>query len=265
MSINIAINNFQAAECFTYIFQHARLFTDHLNILFEKERVYIQSMDPTRVSIFEVYLPAEWFCKYEHIGDQTITLGVNSTMFFRILNTRDKNQTLNISFKSNDDEKLYLHFTSDDKSIFDKHFEMPLIDLECELMEIPNTESEAEFSISSINFANIVTQMKLFGDTIEINCTEEKIELLSISQESGKMTVTIDIDELTSYSINEGEIMKLSFSLNILHNICQYNKIAKEMEIHLKDSFPLKLIYHINNNNSDAKLVFYLAPKIEDN
>jgi len=265
MSINLAINNFQTAELFTYIFQHTRLFTDHINILFEPERVYIQSMDSTRASIFEVYLPADWFCHYEHTGNTTITIGVNSTMLFRILNTRDKHQTLNIKFTQDDDEKLYLSFASEDKTIFDKHFEMPLMNLDCELMAIPESESDAELAIPSANFANIVNQMKLFGDTIEINCSEEKVELLSISQEAGKMTVNIDIEELTAFSINEGENMHLSFSLNILHNICQYNKIAKEMEIHLKNNFPLKLIYHISNNSAEAKLVFYLAPKIEDN
>lgn len=265
MSINIAINDFQSADAFTQIFQHARLFTDHINILFEQGRMYIQSMDSTRVSIFEVYLPSEWFCKYDHQGEATITLGINSTMLFKVLNTRDKNQTLNITFDTENEDKLYLYFSSDDKSIFDKNFELPLIDIDSELMAIPESESDAEFAISSANFASIINQLKLFGDTIEINCTEEKIELLSISQESGKMTVDIDIDELTSYSINEGETMHLSFSLNILHNICQYNKLSKEMELHLTKNFPLKLIYHLNNNNSDAKLVFYLAPKIDDN
>jgi len=265
MSIVISINNFQAAECFTHIFQHARLFTDHINIMFEKERMYIQSMDSTRVSIFEIYLPAAWFCKYEHTGEQTITLGINSSMLFKVLNTRDKSQTLNIKCNSDDDDKLFIDFNSDDKSIFDKNFEIPLMDLDTEIMAIPESDSDAEFSISSSNFASIINQLKLFGETIEINCTEEKIELQSISQEAGKMTVNIDIDELTSYSINEGETMQLSFSLNILHNICQYNKLAREMELHLTNNFPLKLIYHINNNNTDAKLVFYLAPKIDDN
>lgn len=265
MSINIALNNFQVAECFTHIFQHARLFTDHINIMFEKERMYIQSMDSTRVSIFEVYLPAEWFCKYEHIGEQTLTLGISSAMLFKVLNTRDKNQTLNIKHSSGEDDKLFIFFDSDDKSIFDKHFELPLIDLESEIMAIPESDSDAEFSISSANFSSIINQLKLFGETIEMNCTEEKIELLSISQEAGKMTVDIDIDELTSYSINEGETMNLSFSLNILHNICQYNKLTKEMELHLTNNYPLKLIYHLNNNNAEGKLVFYLAPKIDDN
>ena len=265
MSIEITLNNFQVAECFTHIFQHARLFTDHINIMFDKERMYVQSMDSTRVSIFEIYLPAEWFCKYEHIGDQTYTLGINSAILFKVLNTRDKNQTLNIKYSSDNDDKLFIHFNSDDKSIFDKSFELPLIELETDLMAIPDIDSDAEFSISSANFANIINQLKLFGETIEVNCTEEKIELLSISQESGKMTVEIDIDELTSYSINEGETMNLSFSLNILHNICQFNKLTKEMEIHLTNNYPLKLIYHLNHNNAEGKLMFYLAPKIDDN
>jgi hypothetical protein len=86
--------------------------------------------------------------------------------------------------------------------------------------------------------------------------------MYSISQESGKMLVEINIDDLTAYSINEGESMKLSFSLNVLHNICMYNKIAKDVEIRLTENFPMKITYLLGDDN--CKMVFYLAPKIND-
>jgi hypothetical protein len=89
-----------------------------------------------------------------------------------------------------------------------------------------------------------------------------KIELNSTSPESGKMMVNIDIDELTSYSINEDEVINLSFSLAILQNICLYHKLSKEMMIYLTRDFPLKLVYILNDEN--ASMTFYLAPKINE-
>ena len=76
----------------------------------------------------------------------------------------------------------------------------------------------------------------------------------------------INIDDLTSYAISEGETMNISFSLVNLHNICMYNKIAKDMEISLTDNFPMKIIYHLDGSTDEngARLVFYLAPKISD-
>jgi DNA polymerase III sliding clamp (beta) subunit (PCNA family) len=45
-----------------------------------------------------------------------------------------------------------------------------------------------------------------------------------------------------------------------------YNKIAKDIEIHLTDNYPMKLVYYLEENSDEngAKLVFYLAPKIND-
>jgi proliferating cell nuclear antigen PCNA len=262
MSVNIIITDPIKSDIFASIFQHIKLFTDTINIMFEKERMYIQSMDAARVSIFEIIIPATWFDTYAHNINSGVTIGLSSTMLFKVLSTRDKIQETRIMYEDDESDKLYINFTSvDNKSIFDRQFEMPLIELEYEIMVIPASESQAEFSIASSNFANIINQLKIFGDALDIDCNEERILLTSVSQEFGKMLVTINIDDLTAYSINEGESMNLSFSLNHLHNICMYNKIAKEVEIHLIENFPMKIIYALG---SDAKMVFYLAPKIND-
>ena len=261
--MNIVIRNQQKSECFSCIFQHIKLFCEHINIMFEKERMYIQSMDSARVSIFEISIPSTWFDVYEHNKPGTMLIGVSSTLLYKILNTRDKIQDTNIIFNTDDSDKLFINFVCENKTIFDKHFEIPLIDLDTDILGIPEFDSQAEFSIQSITFASIISQLKLFSDTIDINCTEEKIILESNSVESGKMTVDINIDDLTSFSINEGETLRLSFSLALLHNICMFNKIAKDMEIHLTDNYPMKIIYYLGDEHT--KITFYLAPKINDN
>jgi len=123
-------------------------------------------------------------------------------------------------------------------------------------------ESDADITVRSTYFAVIINQLEIFGQTIEFSCSEDKIILNSLSPESGKMTVNIDIEDITSYAINEGEIMNISFSLNRLHNICMYNKLSKEVEIMLTNNFPMKVTYPLNMD--EAKMVFYLAPKISE-
>ena len=259
--MNINITNTGKAELFGLLFQHIRLFTEHINVTFDKEKLFMQSMDSARVSVFELMLPSSWFDNYKHNSSSGITIGIHANMLFKILNTRDKSQNIELIYNETDD-KLYINFSSTNASVFDKRFELPLIDLDCELMAIPESESEAEFSIDSTIFSNLINQLKIFGDTIEIQCTEEKIILHSISEEAGKMLVDINIDDLTEYSITEGEIMKLSFSLTMLHNICMYNKISKEVEIHLIREFPMKIKYILGDDN--ASFTFFLAPKISD-
>lgn len=223
--------------------------------------MYIQSMDNSRVSIFEITIPSTWFDVYEHSMESATKIGVSAPILHRILNAREKSQQTNIVFNVDDEDKLYVHFTGLNKAEFDKHFEVPLMDIDSEIMSIPDMEYDVEFTLLSSNFANIINQLKMFGDDLEIQCSEEKIQLASQSQEHGKMFVDINIDDLTSFAINEGEQINMNFSLNYLHSICLYNKLAKEMEIKICKDAPLKVIYTLQD---EARLVFFLAPRFSD-
>lgn len=281
--MNISIRNLQKADIFSSLFQHMKLFSDNINIMFEKERVFVQSMDSARVSIFEINIPSEWFDVYEHTSVSAIPIGVNSSLLFKILNTRDKVQELNIVFNDSESDKLFINFTCGrsltnsivpsetevqpaikevaTRAVFDKRFELPLMDIEYELMGIPPSDSQAEFTVPSSIFSSLMNQLRLFGDTLEIDCSEEKIMLHSISLDQGKMAVEMKIDDLSEYAINEGETMHISFSLAMLHNICMYNKLSKDVTVHLTTNFPMKMVYDLGE---DANMVFFLAPKIDD-
>jgi hypothetical protein len=300
--MNISIKNPIKAEIFTLLFQHIRVFTEHVNVIFQHERMYIQSMDSCRISIFEISLPCEWFDVYDFSqmdsnNTESITIGIHSTNLFKVLSSRDKNQNIYIDYDDNENsDKLNIHFISDVKNTtfpktpnmkdddggsvattteggkqsrnaakpeFDKHFEIPLIDIDSEILAIPEQEYQAEFSISSFNFATIINQLKMFGDNLDVSCTEDKILLCSSNLENGKMFVDISIDDLSSFMIDEGGNIKMSFSLNSLHNICLYNKLSREVVIFFKDNFPMKIVYPIFGDD-DAKMTFFLAPKITD-
>ena len=266
--MNFSITNPVKADHFTAIFQHLKLFTDSVNIMFEETGIYIQTMDNTRVSIFELKIPSGWFDSYSHKGTGAISIGLSSSLLFKILNTRDKLQSIAVSHDPTVEDKLSIQFTcitgetkSDIKGVFDKHFEIPLIDLTEEHMSIPEMDFQAEIVLPSSTFASIIQQLKLFGETIEITCNEEKIMLCSNSVENGKMFVEIKIDDVEEFSINEGEDLAISYSLNYLNNICLYHKIAKNIEIKLCNEFPMKIYYDLGEG---ASIVLYLAPKIND-
>ena len=276
--MDIRIAQSSKADIFAALFQHIKLFTEHVNIMFQSDRLYIQTMDSSRISILEITLPAAWFDEYKFT--QNVTLGVNALLLFKVLSTRDPSQTLHIQYDEEQDDKLFVHFQCQGQSpvrstnAFDKHFEIPLMAIDNDLMCIPPIEYQAEFSIPSANFAALVNQMRMFGDTMQIECSEDKIQLSSKSGETGNMIVDIPIDDLTSFAIQEGEHLDLSFSLAQLHNICAYSKLARDMEVNLTANFPIQLVYALEPKvegdgedttpNSIAQIVFYLAPKIND-
>jgi len=259
--MNIEIRDLVKAELFVSIFQHVRQFTESLNIMFDSNIFFIQSMDSGRVVVFEISLPVEWFSEYSLV-DGPVTLGVNTNLLYKVMNARDKTQSIKLS-SDKDGDVLLAHFVGQDKKIFDRFFEVPLMDLEIELLEIPAIDHQAEFTISSMNFAGLVNQMKQFGDTMQIECAEDKIRLGSFSIDQGKMFAEIAIDELQEFAIEEGEKIKISFSLKYLHDICLYYKITKNMEIKISSHFPMMVIYQLGEMEG-AKMTFYLAPKSDE-
>jgi proliferating cell nuclear antigen len=212
--------------------------------------------------MFELFLKKEWFDLYNFKTQKTsYTIGINSAILFRILNTREKTQSINIVYNEDNDDKLYINFISNNKKEFEKEFEISLIDLDVESFQIPDIEYDAELSLNSTHFSTIISQLKLFGDNLDISCSEELIKLTSKSIELGKMSVNIKIEELNEFSIIEGQTLNLSFTLNTLSNICLYHKLTENILIYISKDYPLKLIYNLKNESS---LIFYLAPKINE-
>ena len=257
--MNLTINNPAKLEAFSAIFQNMKLFSDNVNISLESTGLFLQAMDAGRVSIVELSIPNDWFDSYS--VDTGMTIGLNSVIFHKILITRDKSQNIQIEADDNPDT-LIVRFKSSDSAVFDKTFEIPLIDIDTETMSIPTIEYQAEFSLPSVNFNHLMNQLKMFGDNMDVDCSEDQIVLYSSSQDCGKMSVEIKIGDLNSFSIDEGERLSMSFSLLYLYNISQFHKISKEVELKFKRDYPVQLVYNLGAEN--ATLRFFLAPKIKD-
>ena len=143
---------------------------------------------------------------------------------------------------------------------FKKFFKLPLTENDYNELNIPVTEYDAEFTISSKNIDDIFTQLNLFGNDIIVNCSEENI-YLNTNVVTGEMRVEIPIDDVSSYSIVEGEEIELTYSLIYLNKMCITNKLSEEVEFSLSGEFPMKILYPLGE---DSSISFYMAPKISD-
>ena len=187
-------------------------------------------------------------------------------------------QQINICYQKSTNDRLQFFFTTNTTStsssidestskkkeeVFDKDFEIPLVDVEEEMLSIPDIEYQAELSLSTDKFANLISQLKDFGETLEIQCSEEKITLSAHSCENGKMITRILIEDLTEFSIEENENIQMEFALKYLHDICLYQKLSKLVELKISKDFPIRIMYSLGVEKN-ATFLFYLAPKMQD-
>lgn len=167
-----------------------------------------------------------------------------------------------------DDDKLSVDLIGE-KGI-NKYFEIPLIDVDIEKVEIPETEYDADIELKSELFTELVGQMSLFHDVINIKCDEENVVLTS-SGESGKMSVRMNDDDIPMYAIEEDAEIQLAFSLAYFHKMCLFRKLSSVLSLHLSAESPMKMVYRLDDSNSDEVeiddcknyLRFFLAPKVE--
>lgn len=263
--MNIILRDPTKCDSLTTIFQNIKLFADNVNISITEDAFEIQTMDSSHISILELSIPSTWFDGFTIT--QSVVIGVHSSILFKILSTREKYQTIEFKYDNDETDKLFIQFKNDENikmdKVFDKSFEIPLVDLDYEILNVPEIDYQAEFTLPSSHFTALINQLKIFGDSLEINCSEEQIILFSHSTTFGKMSVDIKIDDLNSFSIDEGETLRIAYCLNRIYNMVQFHKLAPNVEISIKTDYPLKIVYCISGS-PDAKLVMYLAPQIVD-
>ena len=257
--MKVTISNKNKKDLFVALFQIIKGCTSIVRVIFQEEKMYIQGMDKSHICLFEVYIQKAWFDEY--IVDEPNTLSFDTNIFHLIISTKQESHNIIIhSTGSEDNINIDLESQEHTKGEFDKHFKIPLADYDYDEMNIPVVEYDAEFSISSKKICEITSQMLAFGTDLNIKCSEERIDLVTDGI-VGEMLVNIPIDDLNEYSIVEGDVIDLKYSLNYIAKMCLTNKLSSEVIFSISADYPMKINYDLGD---DSSIVFYIAPKISD-
>ena len=258
--MKIQINDKKKKDLFVSLFQVLKNCSTLICITFENELAHIQGMDKSHVCLFDVKLNKNWFTNYDIIKSTKICF--DSTVFHSIIATKSDNQDLVIKLSENNQDILHINFEFNEskKGDFKKSFKMPLVEYEYEEMNIPNVDYDAEFSLSSKQISDMFSQLNNFGSDIIINCSQDDISLTT-NGVTGEMRVDIPIDDLTSYSIVEGEEVILTYSLSYINKMCITNKLSTDLDFSLSNECPMKISYDLGDG---SLMIFFIAPKMND-
>ena len=246
-------------DIFISIFQLLKNCSSIINIQCNQNDIYIQGMDKAHICLFDIKIYAEWFNNYETNENDVSNICVNTHFFHNILSMNQEHHTIIIHYEDNPDSiNIDLINENNTKGEYNKYFKLPLAEMEVELLSVPTIDYDAEFLINAKKMNEITSQLMIFGDIMNIKCTEEKIDLISTGI-GGEMMVNIPIDDLSEYAIAEDENIDLSYSLNYIHKMCITTKLSSEIEFFIHKEYPMKIKYDLGVNSF---VVFYIAPKI---
>ena len=272
--MRLEINNKKKCEQFNYIFTNLKYFTDKVVLHISDEKIYLQGMDNNHICVYELTLTSSWFTKYEVTESETICipLGIftkilhihNEKQYIIIYN--DDNDNLDIEYKtmSSESKNENKDENKDDsglcKGVFDKYFRIPLMDMDTDMMHIPDTDYEVDIEMDSTRFKGLIDELSNFNETLNIGCDENNVTLESTSIE-GSMKTVINMDDIELLAVVEDKEVNTSFGIKYIANMCQFHKISSNCSIHISEGMPLMMKYEMDD---DCHIQFHVAPKIMD-
>lgn len=278
MKLNINDNN--KISIFSTIFKQLKNFTSDINIHFYNDKFYIQFLDNNHICLCETVLNKSWFDHYN--VKNTETIGLNTDILQKIIKCKDDNDFIEFNYH-NEDDRFHITFNNmDEQNSIQKSFDVPLVDLNSELLSIPNNnDSQTDIKMSSNIFFHLINELALFSDTLTLDINEEEI-VMNSNGDSGKYSINVDIDKIEEFSIDEGAVINASFSIRYFTLISSLSKISQFVNLSIGEDCPMVIMFNldenenINNNDSDTEsetsnddnndlptnyVRFFLAPK----
>jgi proliferating cell nuclear antigen PCNA len=253
---------------FVEIFSNIKNISDTITFHFSDEGLYSQGMTVDHCSVFEANFDKEWFEEFKIESSDLKQITMRTEILSKILHTRQPNQFMVMSFENNPSSiKIEFKNRQDqpNRMEFPKEFNIALMDVDDELLNIPKVDYSVEFEIPSKILTNINDQLAIFNETISIHCNEETINF-HVEGHEGSMVVPLfsdDVEYVSEYSIEEDLDLKLDYSHKHFSHFCKFLKISNHVSLGFSKDVPMKFNY-IFPEEEKIKLSFYLAPKISD-
>ena len=205
--------------------------------------------------------------------------------YYSIINCISDGQKIKIEYFERKLDTLTITLENNtNKNQPEKKFELSLMDIDAEFLQVPEIDTDVELSISSDQIVQIINELAQFGTDVKFVCDSNNIRLESTG-DGNKMNVQIKDSDIESYAIVEDFVYEGMYSLKYLQNITAFQKLNKKLDILFIDENPAIFMYDLNDldwkdddiesededgedenkktKKSKNTIKFYLAPKMD--
>ena len=142
--MRLIIENKSKLETFVGIFQLLKNWSSHVNMQFENDKLYIQSIDKSHICFANIEIKNKWFSEFDCSMNHKIS--VDSTHLAILMSYALKHNKLELKFEEGNEvieaDKLFINFLSSKefKGGFEHFFELNLIDVNEYSLDIPKVD-----------------------------------------------------------------------------------------------------------------------------
>jgi len=223
--------------------------------------VQVQSMDSSHVALVSLLLRESAFEEFK--CDRPTSLGMNIESLGKILKMCGPSDQLKLTWQ-NEADVVSFQCESEEDRIAD--FDLKLMQIESEHMEIPEQQYKVVAKMPSSEFQKICKDLKEFGETMQVKASKEGITF-SVQGDLGAGNVMLKPREAEKpeekVSLTVHEPVTATFALRYLVNFSKAAPLCGTVELGLGPDAPLLVKYDLETTGN-GHMQFYLAPKIDE-
>ena len=232
------------------------LFSDYLKMSFTKDALMIRCLNECQTSIADVKLSYETMFK-SYNTDNVVELFVSSSLLYKMLNVLDYNK--DVELMVTDTNISIIGYGINTKITY----KLNALNLDIQDITIPDDINYmVDITLPTKTLCDTIDNMMIIGEDCMITCREEQMECQSTG-DNGTIDISILVDQLEEYAIEEGGIIRQSYHLKLLHIISCFQKLSDSIYIKMSNDKPLYMLYKLDKNETSF-IRFLVAPKIMD-
>lgn len=233
---------------------------DKVKFTIDAEKLQIKTMDPSRICAFQLTLSSKYFFdEYQYDSKrEKCEICLNLEDFDKILQRYNDEDSIEISFQENTQQiKIKMEREC---SLSSKTFYLgPLTDdneLTPPMDVLLSIKYDAIWSMNPDILIESIKCAEIYSEILSIKNTETSLIMSSLKT---GFEYDISFDDLIETDISKN--MEGAFNIEFLKTLMEIAPIIEKLEISLKTSNPLKMIFNLLDGGI---LEYFLAPRVED-
>eukprot|EP00899_Mesostigma_viride_P025639 jgi/Mesvir1/625/Mv22173-RA.1 len=229
--------------------------TNDVNFFFDQKGVRIVSFDLAHCALFHAFLEASKIEEYK--CNKQYTIGISLVNLFKLLKNVTVNDELELRLDDANLDVLQITILNRVKNTR-WTYEMKLMDIDEEMIEIPEKEYMTCITMVSSEFQKICRDISIVADKVRIECGGDNI-VLSGSGDIGNCQLEIGKNhpEMTLNAVN-GDRIDETYSVRYLCTFSKASGLCNTVDIFIMPEYPMIVKYKIGDLGS---LMFALAPQ----
>ncbi len=216
----------------------------------KSDGLHLKAMDPSQIAMVSFTMPKSAFEEYSL--PEELRIGLNIAQLSSVLSRGKKGEKAELGI---DEGRLILKFYADKRK---RTFKVPLIETAERLQKEPKIEFKSHVNVKADALKEALKDARLVSSHVRLLLNPKQF-VVEVHSDSGDVREEFELggEEVSEIKTESGA--RATFPLQYIEDMVKATSATSNVKLNLETDKPLKLEYEI----ADAKVVYYLAPRIE--